>query len=122
MAIRNLKMLSVDGSSITFGDPQNINNRLRFKNGVGPKTVDGVTTTNVRNEITWNEPTVMTQGALSAIDNLSVKVIISGSTQNSAVLKAAWSNMKTNVDAAIEKQLIEGFKPDYDQVFVTGTV
>lgn len=122
MATRNLKLLSVDGSSITFCDPLNINNRLRFKNGVGQKTVDGVTTTNVRNEITWNEPAEMTQGALTAVDNLSLKVIFSGSIQNTAALKTAWTNIKTNIDAAIDEQLIEGFKPDYDSVFVTGSV
>lgn len=108
------KLQSVDVNSVTFADPSDINHTFRVKNSRTPKNLQGVPLTNNRMEFIDNSHAVRISGDNVAKEPLSIRVIISGSIESETEVLQRWTDMKTNVDAAIVDGALKGFKPTQD--------
>lgn len=112
------RKLFADAKTLNFADTADLSHTLSVKSGVSKKTVKGVSTLNNRLEFVEAVTAPVTEGTATADESISLRVSLSGSVQNSALIAARWAVLKANVDAAIADAALEGFLP-INAVFVT---
>lgn len=120
MTVRNFKLQTQAGGVLTYADPSDISTTLRVSTSVANKTIKSVTAPNVRTEFVLLAPADIVEGANTANETLSLRVTLSGSSQNKADVAALWSNLKANVDSAIADGCLTGFIPS-GAVYVVGS-
>lgn len=122
MSQRILKMTALESNSITFADPMNVSNTLRMKHSLTPKRAsDTSNLTNVRNEFITSrigELAPIVAGARVPTETLSVRVVISGSTQSEAQVLQAVKDTFANAQLAITAGALRGFLADHTTQFV----
>lgn len=108
-------------NTLNYADPASLDHTLRVKLDVANKTVKGVTTLNNRVEFVEALTAAITEGDKTANEAISLRVTLSGSVANSAVIAAAWPVLKANIDAAIADGALNGFLPT-NAVMVTSII
>lgn len=91
-----------DSNSITFEDPLDASSDLRIKRSSSPRVLSGTTIKNIRSEVIVHREPIMMPGCVDPCvpqvnEQVSVRLIVSGSKNQSAILKkmvdtayAAW--------------------------------
>lgn len=112
------RKLFADAKTLNFADTADLSHTLTIKSGVGKKVVKGVSTLNNRLEFVEAVVAPVTEGTATADESISLRLSLSGSIQNSALVAAKWAILKENVDRAIADSALSGFLPT-NAVFVT---
>ena len=105
------KKQSLNGGSVIWADPTNVEHTVRAKVGSSKKNTSAGVVNNVSTEVVNVIPANIVKGDKTAPETLSIRVRLSGSTGNTALLKTEWTAMKAHVDAVIEAGGLEGFIP-----------
>lgn len=100
-----------DAKSLNFANPANQSHSLRIVLDSGSKSVKGVSTLNNRLECITSSTGPLTEGDRTVDELLALRVQISGSVANNALLIKRWTEMKAVVDAAIADGALTGFLP-----------
>lgn len=98
-----------DATSISLANPQATTQVLRVAVQTATKNISGVKAQGVQLQCNERKLSVITEGDRSVNETLSVRVSLSGS--NKTELIEMWTRMKSNVDAAIADQALDGFIP-----------
>lgn len=112
MALSYFKKLQQMGSALFYADPAEINNTFKVKMELAPKFIGKAKVTNVRQTYTSAMTPVTTVGTESGRDTVTITTIISGATQNQAVIDALYARHNTNVGLALASGSTKGFTPD----------
>lgn len=112
MAVTYYKKLQQTGSTILYADPADISNTFKVKTELAPKFIGKAKVTNCRQTYTTVSTPVTTVGTESGRDTCNIITIISGSTQNKALLDAQLARHNANVAACIGLGSSGGFTPD----------
>lgn len=99
-----------------FADPGNITHTLRVSVATSPKAAGKVSLTNNRFEYVESERPQVTNGTDNSNEVTSIRIIISGSTQNANLLKARVARAFANVEAMMDDKCLDGFIPTSDPV------
>lgn len=95
-----------------FADPGNINHTVRVLVRATPKTAGKVQLTNNKFDFIEADKPVVTNGTDNSTEALSIRITLSGSTQNKALVKARAIQAFANVTAMLDDGCLEGFTPD----------
>lgn len=112
------RKLFADAKSINLADTADLNHTLAVKQGSSKKVIKGVTALNNRLEFVESVTGLVTEGTATVDEIISLRVSMSGSVQNHALIAERWKVLKANVDAAIADAALQGFLP-VNAVFVT---
>lgn len=117
----NFRLLSLTGKSAQFADPTNLQHQFVENVTVKPKLLGATDTFINRTECKEIIPRTYVDGSGNTLVNQIVSVNFSGYTDNGSIadLSAAWTRMKTNVDALIADGMLKGFVSK-DVVLVAG--
>ena len=105
------KKQQLNGGSVVWADPTNVEHTVRAKVGSSKKNTSAGVVNNVSTEVVNVIPADIVKGDKTASETLSIRVRLSGSVNNAALLKAEWSATKAHVDAIIAAGGVEGFIP-----------
>lgn len=107
-----LKVLSVDGSGVTYADPTDRDLTVRFKNSTTSKSLNGVSVANHTTEIIYNDGVdVVVGGGVNAVDALSVRLRTSGAAPSGARLREILLSMAAQVGQWETEGVFAGFPP-----------
>lgn len=115
MTINFRKTSAVNGET-RFASPADITHTIRVAVSTSPKTAGVVTLTNNRLEFIESIQAPVEQGADTAKETVSIRIVASGSTQNEAVIKAAVLQAFANYTAIMDDKGLLGFTPAIDLV------
>lgn len=110
---------SVLNGELRFADPTDVNHTLRVVVKSAPKLAGQVNLTNVRQEYIETQVLPVTNGTSNGVENSSVRIIVSGSTQNAAILRAAVVRSTANFLAMMDDGTSKGLIPEVALVAVT---
>lgn len=105
------KKQSLNGSSVIWADPSNVEHTVRAKVSKVQKNTSVGAVSNIATEVVNVLPADITKGTNVATESLSIRVRLSGSAENHAALKAEWVATKAHVDAVIDAGSLQGFIP-----------
>lgn len=105
------KQQSLLANSISFAQVDDIQDVVKFTVNTQPKNLSGISCLHNRAEIVRTKKSDVTKGSLVGTDQLSIRVIISGVTASDAALSTLWTEVKSQVDAAMVAGIAKGFVP-----------
>lgn len=105
------RQIALASNEVTFANPTDINHTLRVVASRAPKTAGPVSLTNVRGEMVESIKLPVTNGTDNSTEVGAIRIVVSGSTQNKAALRAAFIRASANYLAALDDGLLEGFLP-----------
>lgn len=121
MTERVLRVISAQPNDKRYADPSNLNNNVRVILGTKTKMAGDLKVTNARAEVITQHERVLvvdpscsdgcTNGART--ESISIRVIVSGSIENKAVLAQMWTDTVSNVTTLLP-DLSSGFPPKDD--------
>lgn len=100
-----------DAKSLNFANPGQLDHTLRIVLDNGTKSVKGVSALNNRLDVISGSTGTLVEGDRSVGEPLSVRVSLSGSITNAALIEKRWTEIKAVVDAAIADKALTGFLP-----------
>lgn len=117
-----MRHLYVDRNTSTFAKAEDPRVQLRFMRNTQPKTSGSVKLTNIQNTILFTGPVPVAQPAgcepcAKAEENVSIRLVISGSLQNKVAVKAQLEAFIHNLTLATD-DLLGGFLPAITTPFV----
>lgn len=107
----NTKVFKRDNSGVIFVDPDHPTFQVRFKTVSARKSIDGLPLQNVATDIIVNDTNMLTVGAKTVGDPLSVRVRTSGATLSAARLAAILTSVAGQVSAWASEDVLLGFEP-----------
>lgn len=118
----NFRLLSLIGKSAVYADPTNLQHQFVENVNVKPKILGATDAFINRTECKEVIPRTYVDGSGNTTVNQTVTVSFSGYTDAASIgdLSAAWTRMKTNVDALIADGMLKGFISK-DVVLVSGS-
>lgn len=106
-----LKVLHVDGSGVTYADPADRGNTVRFKSSTSKKALNGIPVSNHVTEIIYNDDFAAEVAGVSVQDALSVRLRTSGTAASSARLREILLSMAAQVGQWESEGVFTGFPP-----------
>lgn len=106
-----LKLLSQDGTGVTYADPTDRNCTVRFKSNTSSKSLNGVTVDNHTTEIIYNDGVDVVVSGVNASDALSVRLRTSGAAASAARLIEILDSMKAQITVWNNEGVFAGFPP-----------
>lgn len=100
-----------DAYGVTYADPADPDFSVRFKTTTGNKTLNGNVVPNYVTEVIANDSVNVALGTQTLIDNVSVRVRISGSKLSDARKKAIAKSVASQVAAWADESVFSGFEP-----------
>lgn len=113
------RKIALSSNEVTFANPTDINHTLRVVAARAPKSAGVVSLTNVRGEMVESIKLPVTNGTDNSVETGAIRIVVSGSTQNKAALRAAFVRVSANYLAAIDDGLLDGFVPETGMVAVS---
>lgn len=111
MTTENTSLLSQLPEGPVYADPLKPDFSVRFKTTSAAKSLNGARTTNYVTEIIINDNNAISVGGVAAVDALSVRLRVSGSSQSMARLKAVVDNLGTQLASWTSEGILLGFSP-----------
>lgn len=108
----NFRTISVQANEKKFADPLNINHTLKVSVNSAPKVSGAVSLVNVREEYVEAAILPVTNGTDNGVENASVRISVSGSTQNAVALRAMAVNAFSNFLLIMDDRGTQGFIPE----------
>lgn len=112
----NFRKISATAGEVQYANPADVTHTCRVGVVRSPKTAGSVSLTNVRAEMVEAIRPVVSDGTNTGVENLSIRIVVSGSTKNKALLRAAVARTFTNYLACMDDGLSDGFVPEISLV------
>lgn len=112
----NFRKTQVLAGEIRYADPSDINHTLRVAVKSAPKLAGQVNLTNVREEYVETLVLPVTNGTANGVENASVRITVSGSTQNAGLLRAVVVRATANFLAMMDDGTSKGLIPEINLV------
>lgn len=100
-----------DAYGVTYADPANPDYSVRFKTVKSKKTLNGITTDNYMTEVIVSDLNEFSVGSATAVDQLSVRVRISGSVESMDRLKEIATSIASQIGTWGTENVYLGFEP-----------
>lgn len=111
MAFPATKVKTRDAFGVTFSAPSDPELSVRFKTNVSTKSIGGVTLQNYLNEIIINDLNLVTVGANSANDPISIRLRTSGALESRARMAELLTELAAKINTWEAEDVFIGFEP-----------
>lgn len=118
----NFRLLSQAGTSIVLADPSDIGHTFKVNIDMAQKMAGKVKLTNVRQTFNQAKQVTVTDSTESGKDQLSVRLVLSGSSASAAEVNSMLDAFIANVKSAIAADTSHGFVPVNVQFITTPVV
>lgn len=108
----NFRKMSVSNGETRFAHPGDITHTATVSVNTTPKSAGVVALTNNKMLYVEGLQLPVTNGTSNAKENCSIRIQVSGSTQNAAVIKAHVIRACANVASIMDDKGLEGFMPE----------
>lgn len=108
----NFRKISAVAGEVQYADPTDITHTCKVSVVRSPKTAGLVSLTNVRAEMVEAIRPTVSDGTNAGVENLSIRIVASGSTYNKTALRAAVARAFTNYLACMDDGMVDGFVPE----------
>lgn len=106
-----LKIQKIEATGVVYADPSDPGLSIRFKQSEQGKTLSGVTVANHVTEIIVNDDNAITVSGVAAVDAVSLRLRVSGSTYSKARIKALLVALASDLDNWSDEDVFGGFRP-----------
>lgn len=100
-----------DAYGVTYADPADPDFTVRFKTTTSNKVLNGNSVPNYVTEVIANDAVNVALGTQTLIDNVSVRVRVSGSKLSDARKKAVLKSVATQLASWADEAVFSGFEP-----------
>lgn len=108
----NYRKTSSNNGEIRLASPSDVTHTLRVAVSTAPKAAGAIALVNNRLEVVENIQAPVTQGSDTGKETVSIRTVVSGSTFNEALIKAALTQHQANVLAIANDKGLQGFIPE----------
>lgn len=115
----NFRLLSQAGTSMVLADPSDIGHTFKVNIDMAQKMAGKVKLTNVRQTFNQAKQITVTDSTESGKDQLSVRLVLSGSSASAAEVNSMLDAFIANVKAAVAADTSHGFVPVNVQFITT---
>lgn len=119
MASVTLSVKSQDNAGITYGDPANPSNTVRFRFSSVAKTLRDISVANLATEIIVNDQNNITVNGVAAVDALSIRIRVSGSLASKTRLRNLLTSIAAQLGTWETENVMQGFRPATAPVITT---
>lgn len=106
-----LKLLKNEPTGVVFADAAKPDYQVRFKTTSAPKGLNGIQVQNYATEIIITDNNPVTIGSVSAMDAISVRVRVSGTSQSAPRIEDVIVALCAQLPAWVAEGVLKGFQP-----------
>jgi len=105
-----IKIQKIENTGVVYSDPSDPGLSIRFKQTEQGKSLNGTPVTNHVTEIIINDDNAVTIAGANAVDSVSVRVRVSGTSYSKARIKALLGVL-SNSQVWSDEDVFGGFRP-----------